>query len=322
MAHGYPVMTTTEIHLLLDRFATFLRVEKSVSSHTLRNYMSDLAQFFSFVEKPNERAERRQISSVQIDHHLIHAYLSVLHRRNKKSSIGRKLSTLKSFFRFLVREGELERDPTVLISSPKQDQPLPTHLVVDDMFRLLETPPNDTPAGLRDRAMLEVLYSCGLRVSELVGLDWDNIDGNVEVVRVKGKGNKERIVPIGRKALDALEQYRIHIPELVAPKRRNRLPNAMTALSSPVFLNTRGSRLTTRSVGRLVGGYARTCGIALKTSPHALRHTFATHLLDSGADLRSIQELLGHSSLSTTQKYTHVSLDHLMHVYDKAHPRA
>ncbi|MBM4255293.1 MAG: tyrosine recombinase XerC [Deltaproteobacteria bacterium] len=315
-------MTTTELHLLLDRFATFLRVEKSMSPHTLRNYMSDLAQFFAFVEQPHERAERRQVVVSQIDHHLIHAYLSLLHRRNKKSSIARKLSTLKSFFRLLLREGEIERDPTVLISSPKQDQPLPTHLVVDDMFRLLETPAHDTPAGLRDRAMLEVLYSCGLRVSELIGLNWGDIDGNVEVVRVKGKGNKERIVPIGRKALDALEQYRIQIPELVAPKRRNRLPSATSLATSPVFLNTRGSRLTTRSVGRFVNAYARACGIALKTSPHALRHTFATHLLDAGADLRAIQELLGHSSLSTTQKYTHVNLDHLMHVYDKAHPRA
>jgi integrase/recombinase XerC len=315
-------MTTTELHLLLDRFATFLRVEKSMSPHTLRNYMSDLAQFFSFVEQPHERAERRQLAASQVDHHLIHAYLSLLHRRNKKSSIARKLSTLKSFFRFLLREGEIERDPTVLISSPKQDQPLPTYLVVDDMFRLLETPANDKPAGLRDRAMLEVLYSCGLRVSELVGLNWGDIDNNVEVVRVKGKGNKERIVPIGRKALDALEQYRVRIPELVARKRHHRLPSASSVTTAPVFLNTRGSRLTTRSVGRFVGAYARACGIALKTSPHALRHTFATHLLDAGADLRAIQELLGHSSLSTTQKYTHVNLDHLMHVYDKAHPRA
>ena len=315
-------MITTEIHLLLDRFATFLRVEKSVSPHTLRNYMSDLAQFFSFVEKPNEHTERRSITMVQIDHHLIHAYLSLLHRRNKKSSIGRKLSTLKTFFRFLLREGEIERDPTVLIASPKQEQPLPTHLVVDDMFRLLEAPASDTPAGLRDRAILEVLYSCGLRVSELVGLNWGDVDGNVEVVRVKGKGNKERIVPIGQKALEALECYRARIPELVAPKRRHRLSASTAPTPMPIFLNTRGGRLTTRSVARLVGGYARTCGIALKTSPHALRHTFATHLLDAGADLRAIQELLGHSSLSTTQKYTHVNLDHLMQVYDKAHPRA
>src|SRR5262249_5039357 len=146
--------------------------------------------------------------------------------------------------------------PTVLISSPKQDQPLPTHLVVDDMFRLLETPPSDTPAGLRDRAMLEVLYSCGLRVSELVGLNWDDIDGNIEVLRVKGKGNKERIVPIGRKALDALELYRASIFELVAPKRRNRLAPATAPTPVPVFLNTRGGRLTTRSVARFVGGYA------------------------------------------------------------------
>ena len=190
------------------------------------------------------------------------------------------------------------------------------------MFRLLDAPPLDTPLGLRDRAILEVLYSCGLRVSELVGLDWDEIDANLEVVRVKGKGNKERIVPIGRKALAALDRYRAQIPALVVPKRRHSLPATPSSASLPVFLNTRGERLTTRSVARLVAGYARDCGIALKTSPHALRHTFATHLLDAGADLRAIQELLGHSSLSTTQKYTHVNLDRLMQVYDKAHPRA
>ncbi|MGE0822521.1 MAG: tyrosine recombinase XerC [Candidatus Binatia bacterium] len=312
----------TNIDVFLDRYTTFLRVEKSVSSHTLRNYLSDLQQFFAFAEKPKAQTERREISLKQVDHHLIHAYLSVLHRRNKKSSIGRKLSALKSFFRFLVRDGELERDPTALITSPKQDQPLPTYLVVDDMFRLLEAPPLDTPAGLRDRALLEVLYSCGLRVSELVSLNWDSIDATLEVVHVKGKGNKERIVPIGRKALDALEHYRAQIPELLVPKRRKQLFATALSFPSAVFLNSRGGRLTTRSVARLVGQYARTCGIALKTSPHALRHTFATHLLDAGADLRAIQELLGHASLSTTQRYTHVNLDHLMQVYDKAHPRA
>lgn len=315
-------MTPSNIDTLLDRYTTFLRVEKNVSTHTLRNYLSDLMQFFTFIEKSHAQAETRPIIVSQIDHHRIHAYLSMLHRQNKKSSIGRKLSSLKSFFRFLLREGELERDPTILIGTPKKEQPLPTHLPVDDMFRLLETPDNDSSSGVRDRAILEVLYSCGLRVSELVGLNWEDIDANLEVVRVNGKGNKERIVPIGRKALDALDRYRQVLSELIVPKRRNAvLAGGVVAVTS-VFLNSRGGRLTTRSVARLVGGHARDCGIALRTSPHALRHTFATHLLDAGADLRAIQELLGHSSLSTTQKYTHINLDHLMQVYDKAHPKA
>ena len=315
-------MPILELHDFIDRYTTFLRVEKNVSAHTLRNYLSDLFQFFAFVEKPHGRAEARALAVGQIDHHLIHAFLSTLHRRHKKSSIGRKLSAIKSFLRFLLREGVIERDPTLHIGSPKKDQPLPTYLAIDDMFRLLEAPPLDTASGLRDRAILELLYSCGLRVSELVALNWGEIDTNLEVVRVRGKGNKERIVPIGRKALEALARYREQIPALIVPKRRRAIPRASALASSPVFLNCRGGRLTTRSVARLVAGYARDCGIALKTSPHALRHTFATHLLDAGADLRAIQELLGHSSLSTTQKYTHVNLDHLMQVYDKAHPRA
>jgi len=314
-------MSIANIPALVDRYSTFLRVEKNVSDHTVRNYLSDLWQFFAFLEKPPGQVEPRPVLVDAIDLHRIQAFLSFLHREHKKSSIGRKLSALKSFFRFLLREGVLAHDPTLHVGSPKQEHPLPTHLTVDDMFRLLESPPADTPAGLRDRAILEVLYSCGLRVSELVGLSWGDIDPTLEVVRVRGKGNKERIVPIGRKALDALARYRAQMPLLIAPKNRGTVipPSSSTA---PVFLNTRGGRLTTRSVARLVGGYARTCGIALQTSPHALRHSFATHLLDAGADLRAIQELLGHASLSTTQKYTHVNLDRLMQVYDKAHPRA
>lgn len=314
-------MSIVNLHALIDHYTTFLRIEKNVSEHTLRNYLSDLWQFFAFLEKPPGQTEPRPISIAAVDHHRIHAFLSWLYREHKKSSIGRKLSSIKSFFRFLVREGLLERDPTLHIGSPKQEHPLPTHLTVDDMFRLLEAPPLDTPAGLRDRAILEVLYSCGLRVSELVGLSWEDIDPTLEVVRVRGKGNKERIVPIGRKALDALAHYRVEIPSLITPSNR-RAVSMTSAPGSPVFLNSRGGRLTTRSVARIVGGYARACGIALQTSPHALRHSFATHLLDAGADLRAIQELLGHVSLSTTQKYTHVNLDRLMQVYDKAHPRA
>jgi integrase/recombinase XerC len=314
-------MSIANIQTLVDRYCTFLRIEKNVSEHTLRNYLSDLWQFFAFLEKPPGQSEPRPVIVEAIDHHRLQAFLSLLHREHKKSSIGRKLSAIKNFFRFLLREGLLTYDPTLHVGSPKQDHPLPTYLTVDDMFRLLETPPSDTPAGLRDRAILEVLYSCGLRVSELVGLSWEDIDPTLEVVRVRGKGNKERIVPIGRKALDALAQYRIQIPFLVTPKK-HRTVTVTSSSAAPVFLNSRGGQLTTRSVARLVGGYARACGIALQTSPHALRHSFATHLLDAGADLRAIQELLGHTSLSTTQKYTHVNLDRLMQVYDKAHPRA
>jgi integrase/recombinase XerC len=204
-------------------------------------------------------------------------------------------------------------DPTVGLTTPKQDKQLPNHLTVDDMFRLLEAPSAETPAGLRDRAILEVTYSCGLRVSELVGLDWSDIDTDLGLVRVRGKGRKERVVPIGTKGLDALARYRQHLGLLCPRGVRDR---------GAVFLNRRGTRLTTRSVARLVDAYTVASGLSNKVSPHALRHSFATHLLGAGADLRAIQELLGHASLSTTQKYTHVNLDQLMAVYDKSHPRA
>ena len=313
---------TPELHELFDRYSVYLEVEKNVSTHTLRNYCSDLHQFFAFVEKPTAQAEPGQVDVTQISHHSIQAFLSTLYRRHTKSSISRKLSALKSFFRFLLREAVIDQDPTLHLSSPKQDHPLPTYLPVDDMFRLLDTPTPDTPAELRDRAILEVLYSCGLRVSELTGLNWEDVDPNLEVLRVKGKGQKERIVPIGRTALDALHRYRAEIPALLGNNYRPTSPNVSAGDARPVFLNQRGGRLTPRSVARLVASYAKQCGLAHKISPHALRHTFATHLLDAGADLRAIQELLGHSSLSTTQRYTHVNLDRLTQVYDKAHPRA
>lgn len=313
---------TSALRELFDRYTVYLEVEKSVSTHTLRNYCSDLHQFFSFVERPTEQAEPRQVDVTQISHHVIQAFLSALYRQHTKSSISRKLSALKSFFRFLLREAVIDQDPTLHLSSPKQDHPLPTYLPVDDMFRLLDAPAPDTPAELRDRAILEVLYSCGLRVSELTGLNWEDIDPNLEVLRVKGKGQKERIVPIGRTALDALQRYRAEIPALLGKNYQLASHNVSTGDAGPVFLNQRGGRLTPRSVARLVASYAKQCGLAHKISPHALRHTFATHLLDAGADLRAIQELLGHSSLSTTQRYTHVNLDRLTQVYDKAHPRA
>ena len=300
---------------LIDEYARALVAEENASAHTVRNYVSDLHQLqhFLLAQRLGLDASAHDVLAEDVDHLALRAFLTDLLRRNRKSSVGRKLSAAKGFFRFLLRRNLITRDPTAGISTPKKDQQLPVHLTVDDMFRLLDAPPKETPAGRRDRAILEVIYSCGVRVSELIGLDWADVDAKLELVRVRGKGGKERLVPIGQKALAALAAYREHITEL-CPRRLYD--------EGAVFLNQRGTRLTTRSVARLVDHYVLASGIATKASPHALRHSFATHLLSAGADLRAIQELLGHSSLSTTQKYTHVNLDQLMTVYDKAHPRA
>jgi integrase/recombinase XerC len=303
---------------MLRRIAEFERsllVEENASRHTVRNYVSDLRQMRAFFLERRLALNDCGDEAVpdRVDQTVIRTWMAALLRRNRKSSVGRKLSAAKGFFRYLLRRGGITRDPTVGIVTPRKEQQLPVHLTVDDMFRLLEAPPKDTPAGLRDRALLEVLYSCGLRVSELVGLDWSDIDSSLEVVRVRGKGGKERLAPIGRKALAALAAYRERVGDL-CPRRLRQ--------EKAVYLNRRGGRLTTRSVARMVEHYVMAAGLATKASPHALRHSFATHLLNAGADLRAIQELLGHASLSTTQKYTHVNLDQLMSVYDKAHPRA
>ncbi len=289
-------------------FEAALRVEDNASPHTVRGYLSDLRQFASFVESRVGRADANLV-----DANCIRAFLAERMAQNRRSSVGRKLSALKVFFRHLVRRGQLEHDPTVGIATPKAERQLPAHLTIDDMMRLLEAPDAETPAGLRDRAILEVVYSAGLRVSELVGLDWNDVDETHETVRVRGKGRKERIVPIGTHALTALAAYRRRLGELCPGRRRD---------ERAVFLNRLGSRLTTRTVARLVDRYVLQSGISGRFSPHALRHSFATHLLNAGADLRAIQELLGHATLSTTERYTHVHLDQLVKVYDKAHPRA
>lgn len=299
----------------IEAFGEMLRVEENASPHTARNYASDLRQLRAFLlEHGYAVAESgEEIDLRRVDANALRAYVVWLLQSHRKSSVGRKLSSLKTFWKFLRRHERVETDPTISLTTPKKEKRLPTHLTVDDVFRLLETPPADTPAGLRDRAMLEMIYSTGIRVSELVGLDWDDVDAGLEVVRVRGKGNKERIVPVGRKAIAALDAYREQIARLCPRRLRD---------ERAVFLNRSGARLTTRSVARLMDGYIRQSGISTKATPHALRHSFATHLLSAGADLRAIQELLGHASLSTTQKYTHLDLDHLMQVYDKAHPRA
>ncbi len=296
----------------IERFIRMLEVEENASPHTLRNYASDLNQLSAFAARRVAVAVADLRCEV-LDQTMLRSFLIDILRRNRKSSAARKLSAVKRFVRYLLQTGALVSDPSAGITTPKKEQQLPAHLSVDDMFRLLEAPDLATAVGARDRSLLEVTYSCGLRVSELVGLDWSDVDVSLALVRVRGKGNKERVVPIGRTALQALEAYRARLEELCG--RAPRDPRA-------VFLNRRGGRLTARSVARLVDAYTMTSGLAGKLSPHALRHSFATHLLGAGADLRSIQELLGHASLSTTQKYTHVNLDQLMAVYDKAHPRA
>ncbi len=283
-----------------EKFIHYLNIEQGVSPHTLRAYREDLKEFASFIDKDLKGIDNLDIRS----------FLASLHNRKlKKSSISRKLATIRSFFKYLHREGYVKKNPAKLVSSPKVPRNLPKFLDIDETFSLMNTPRGDTFKATRDKAILELLYSSGLRVSELTSLDVVDLDNKESVVRVKGKGRKERIVPIGSKAMEALQNY---LPERVSLKKK----------SPALFLNTRGGRLTQRSVSRILVQYSRMIHLEGDLSPHTLRHTFATHLLHEGADLRSIQELLGHSSLSTTQKYTHVDIGHLTEVYDKAHPLA
>jgi integrase/recombinase XerC len=299
---------------LIAQFANHLRQERNVSPHTLRNYISDLQQFQLFlVERGLALDAGGKADPSKVDVHVVRAFLASLSRDRKKSSIGRKLAALKGFFRYLLARHEIDKDPLRTIHSPKQEKPLPNFLSVDDVFQLLGAVQIETELDARDRAALEVFYSSGLRVSELVGLDWADIDFQLGILRVIGKGSKERIVPIGEVAMQGLRDYAADL---------GKKHKIVCKGETPVFLNNRGRRITTRSMARIVEKRLKQAGLAVKMGPHGLRHSFATHLLNSGADLRSIQELLGHASLSTTQRYTHVNLDQLTAVYDKAHPRA
>ncbi len=281
-------------------------MERNLSEHTRCAYRRDLEAFRVFAEKHLEARGEELVRG--IDHLLLRRYLAELHGRNKKSTIGRKLASLRTFLRYLVREGVLQANPAEMTSSPRQERYLPQTLSVDEAFVLLDGAQQVDLRTLRDRAILETLYSCGLRVGELTGLDVGSVDLEQSLVRVLGKGGKERIVPVGRQALGAL---RLYLEARGTPGR-----------GEPMFLNVRGGRLTARSIQRNLKTQLLRAGIAKPATPHALRHSFATHLLDGGADLRAIQELLGHASLSTTQKYTQVSVDRLMAVYDQSHPRS
>jgi len=283
-----------------DEFLSFLRSEQNVSTHTLRSYSRDLDDFLTFMDKNPQEMDNLDIRSF---------LASLYHKKLKKSSISRKLASIRSFFKFLHREGYVKQNPAKLVSSPRVPKELPRFLTIDEVFLLMETPQGDAFKPARDKAILELLYSSGLRVSELTALDMGDLDIKESLIRAKGKGRKERILPIGLKAMEALQNY---LPERMSLKKK----------SPALFLNNRGGRLSQRSVRRIMIHYSRLMNLTGKLSPHTLRHTFATHLLHEGADLRTIQELLGHSSLSTTQRYTHVDIGHLTEVYDKAHPLA
>lgn len=282
-------------------FLEYLGVERGASPHTLRSYAADLTEFTRFL------ADERIGGLPDADTRAVRAYVARLHqRRLSKATIARKLAAVRSCFRFLARRGALPANPARQVRSPRLGRRLPSFLPVDEATVLLNAPPEPSAAGARDRALLELLYASGLRVAEGCGLDLDDLDEARRTVRVVGKGDKERVVPVGETALEALAAH------LAMRGRRH----------GPLFLNARGGRLTPRSAHRIVRARARLAGIDQRVTPHTLRHSFATHMLGAGADLRLIQELLGHSRLSTTQRYTHVSPEHLMRVYDRAHPRA
>jgi integrase/recombinase XerC len=284
----------------IEKFIRYLDLEKGVSSHTVRAYRKDLDEFAESVgDMPNslDVIDIRGFIAAQIQKGL------------NRTTVSRRLSSIRSFFKFLYREGYMKTNPAKLVSNPKVPKRLPRFLSVDDVFSLVEKPQGIGFIPVRDRAILELLYSSGLRVSELSGINTDDMNLKESLVKIRGKGKKERIVPIGSKALDAMKSY---IVERMLLKRNE----------EALFLNRTGKRLTERGVRRIVVKYARAIALHGRIGPHTLRHSFASHLLQGGADLRVIQELLGHSSLSTTQKYTHLDITHLMDVYDKAHPLA
>jgi integrase/recombinase XerC len=291
-------------------FVNFLEAERNASHETVRNYRSDLRQLASFLLAAGHGSGPLRAADVTTEQ--IRAYLHWLDRKGEKaSSLARKLACLRSFYRFLEREGLVQNNPAEGLKSPKLPKLLPRVLTKDDAGALMEFPAGQSSRSLRDRALLETLYSTGARVSEAVGINLGDLSPVEGLIHLRGKGRKERVVPIGQVAMDAIARYRESLD----------VSAGNTQSSAPLFLNHRGGRITTRSVARIVARYSRLlAGGAV--SPHALRHSFATHLLDEGADLRSIQEMLGHASLSTTQKYTHLAADQLAAVYDRAHPRA
>lgn len=296
----------------IKEFTDYLVAEKNASPHTLESYLNDISQFEGFLKQSGHAGEYPKIDS--IDRLAIRSYLGFLYdKKFSAATMRRKLSTLSSFFRFLCREGYLQSNIVKSVPAPKMESKLPSFLSVDEMFRLIDLPEGEDFLVVRDRAMLELFYSTGVRISELVSLKTGDIDRTTQMVKVLGKGGKERLLPFGKKCVEALEKYeKVRSDKIISTKVN----------SEYLFLNHRGKGITTRGVRKIIGKYVTTGNFPGKVSPHSIRHSFATHLLEGGADLRSIQELLGHASLSTTQKYTHLTIDKLVESYDQAHPRA
>ena len=306
----------------LDQFLDYLRLNRNTSPHTVAAYGSDLTQFLGFAaHNLDKEPTRLRPGDIELD--VIRGFMAELYRQGQsRASVARKLSALRSFVRFLRREGLIEADPAALAVAPRREQRIPAHLSVEEMSRLLDAPDGSSALGRRDRAILELFYASGLRLSELVALDLEDVNLPGRIVRVAGKGRKERLVPFNSSAQKALRTWyldRAKLRSFGATAARTR-PSRLNG--DPLFVNARGARLTGRSVQRLVARHVTSCSTRFGISPHALRHSFATHLLQHGADLRAIQELLGHVQLSTTQRYTHVNAAQLLEVYRKTHPRA
>lgn len=292
---------------LVEKFKTYLSAEKNVSEYTLINYEKDLTDLIVFLEQ-------KKADLLNINKDILKSYLSALYDKNyEKSSIARKLSAIRSFFRYLKREGLIDSNPSSFILTPKLPRKLPEFLNIREIVDLLDSKSDNTFLDLRDKAILEMLYSTGMRVSEMTSLNMEDIDPIGSTVKIRGKGKKERIVPVGSKATEALDKYE---------RAKSEIKLKPFTKGKPVFLNRLGGRLTSRHVRRIIDKWIKQSSITKHISPHTIRHSFATHLLDNGADLRSVQELLGHANLSTTQRYLHVTTESLKRVYKGAHPRA
>ena len=310
----------------LKAFLAFLRYNRNVSPHTLRAYETDLTQMLASLAA-RDGCKPSEVPTARFDTDGVRGVMADLHRRGvARSSSGRHLAALRTFARYLVREEKIGDDPTALVGAPRKEQTLPAHMAVEEMDRLLVSADVSTAAGRRDQAILELFYASGLRLSELVDLDLEDVNLSGRMVRVRGKGGKERLVPFNQAAAGAVramlgDRKSTHNLQVTTDNSRTSAAKH-SRRRNPLFLNLRGGRLTTRSVDRIVRQHVRRAAIARGISPHALRHTFATHLLQAGADLRAIQELLGHARLATTQRYTHLDVGRLMEVYKQAHPRA